>query len=100
MIYFLLFALLYVYLLWRLWANLRRGADIRSQVSGLTFLTVFVLLWIVSPQLSGLSRPAAAVLLLAVFAGTVLLNLYLFQRYDRWLKDREEREKQGKREEK
>ncbi|MCI8878378.1 MAG: hypothetical protein HFF78_05345 [Oscillospiraceae bacterium] len=89
LLYYLLYALAAAYFAWRLLVNLRRREDIRRQVSALTFLAAFALLWVIFLLFPGISQPAAAMLLAVFFAAAVVVNLYLFRRYDRWLEEQD-----------
>ena len=94
-----LYTLVFAFFAWWLLFRLRRRADIRRQVSWLTFLAAFGLLWLIFTLFPGISRPAAAVLLVVFFAAAVGINLRLFHLYDRWVEEQEKQEEQKKREE-
>lgn len=86
---YLLYALVTAYFVWRLLVHLRRGEDIRRQVSAVTFLAAFALFWVVCLLFPGISQPAGAVLLILFFGAAIAANLHIFRRYDQWLEERE-----------
>ena len=82
---YFLFAALYLYFVWRLVRGIRRRGEIRSEISWLTFLTIYFALSQVFLLVPSVSRLAAAILSLLALPVVIGLNLYLFRRYDRWI---------------
>ena len=82
---YFLFAALYLYFVWRLVRGIRRRGEIRSEISWLTFLTIYFALSQVFLLVPSISRLAAAILSLLALPVVIGLNLYLFRRYDRWI---------------
>ncbi len=87
------YVLLCAFFFWRMRVNLRRGYDIRRQISWLTFLTAYELLVIIFLLFPGIARQAAAVLLVLFFGAAIVANLYLCRRYDQWFEEQEEKRK-------
>lgn len=82
---YFLFAALYLYFVWRLVRGIRRRGEIRSEISWLTFLTIYFALGLVFLLVPSVSRLAAAILSLLALPVVIGLNLYFFRRYDRWI---------------
>lgn len=82
---YFLFAALYLYFVWRLVRGIRRRGEIRSEISWLTFLTIYFALSQVFLLVPSVSRLAAAILSLLALPVVIGLNLYFFRRYDRWI---------------
>ena len=94
-----LYTLVFAFFAWWLLFRLRRRADIRRQVSWLTFLAAFALFWVIDLLFPGVGGGLAAALLVLLFGGAIAVNLYIFRRYDRWVEEQEKQEEQKKREE-
>lgn len=92
MFYYFLFPALYLYFGWRLVRGVRRRWEVRSEITWLTFLTTFLVIRFVFYCLvPSISLQGAAVVLVLALLGLIGLNLYFFRRYDRWLRDQEEK---------